>query len=179
VEQAYVRITSYHDRTLDRYVVLKNIFQDLLNFLIADEVITLSIQAINKSTFNSNEKEDLSESKQINSIQILYSSTISEKMDKLSIKQPYLFQYGEIKEQFSKIVRKWFDLKKNWFCLWTFFWRNVQFGTIPFEQVFDALWSHWSVSPKIMEKSSKSRKQHEEMINRMIPYIENLNYFWR
>jgi large-conductance mechanosensitive channel len=117
VEQAYVRITSYHDRTLDRYVVLKNIFQDLLNFLIADEVITLSIQAINKLTFKSNEKEDLSESKQINSIQILYSSTISEKMDKLSIKQPYLFQYGEIKEQFSKIVRKWFDLKKNWFCL--------------------------------------------------------------
>jgi len=39
----YVKIVSDDDRTLLKYIKLKNIFRDFLNFIISDEIQTLKM----------------------------------------------------------------------------------------------------------------------------------------
>jgi hypothetical protein len=96
-------------------------------------------------------------------------------MDKLSVKQPYLFQYGEIKDQLSTIMRKWFDLKKRIGFAYELFFGEMYNSELYLSNKFLMLCEAIEVyHRKIMEKSSISRKQHEETINRIIPYIENL-----
>jgi hypothetical protein len=113
---------------------------------------------------------------QISHIQILYRLTISERMDKLSVKQPYLFQYGEIKDQLSTIMRKWFDLKKRIGFAYELFFGEMYNSELYLSNKFliEDIPEEYRSDTKIMEKSSISRKQHEETINRIIPYIENL-----
>jgi hypothetical protein len=97
-------------------------------------------------------------------------------MDKLSVKQPYLFQYGEIKDQLSTIMRKWFDLKKRIGFAYELFFGEMYNSELYLSNKFliEDIPEEYRSDTKIMEKSSISRKQHEETINRIIPYIENL-----
>jgi hypothetical protein len=98
----YIEISSSGEKTLERYIQLKNIFQDFLNFFIVDEVSTLKIVGNIKKRVNDHHITVQS--------QICYQSSISQVMDKLNLITPAIDKRSD---KFNKIMNHWFGLKNR------------------------------------------------------------------
>jgi HEPN superfamily Apea-like protein len=101
----FAKITSSGQKTVDEYIILKNIFQDFLNFVINDVVKTLRLVG--------NAKIKIDDHHITEHVEIFYRSSISKTMDKLNVKSPYLLNYQNIAKRFSEILNRWFDLKNK------------------------------------------------------------------
>lgn len=167
VEHAYIRIKSYKDKSLSRYICLKNTIQDFLNFVFTDNVITLSMEGVKVSTQSHNQEAKC--------VQILYRSTISEKMSKINVKQPYLFRYEEIKGEFTEIIKKWFDIKNKIGFAYDLFFGEMYNSELYLPNRFLMLCQAIEIYyRKVIEGTSQFKQEHEKLIDRVIPHIENL-----
>lgn len=101
----YVKIVSKGDRTLLHYIKLKNIFLDFLNFIIFDEIQTLNM--IGYVRFEQQGNTFLRKT------EILYTSTISNNMNKVKVISPYLIKYNIFSEKSNKILTEWFNLRNR------------------------------------------------------------------
>lgn len=90
-------IIRLQDESLDNMMIIKNLFQDFLNFVIIDEVNMINMKV------HLERKSD-------EEVEIIYLSTIDTEMKKLKIKTPYIFSFSEIKEEIETIFMKWFEL---------------------------------------------------------------------
>lgn len=116
----YVEFSSYGQKTIEDYIILKNIFQDFLNFTISYEVSTLRMIGNIKTLINEHHVVDQTE--------ILYRSSISQNMDKIKVVSPFLLTYEQIENKFNDIIHNWFELRKKMSAAYDLFF-GVMYNT--------------------------------------------------
>lgn len=91
-------IQSLGENSLESYLSLENRLLDFLNFIITKGVVLQSFEGI----FN--------EGGHFVPITVLFRSILREKMNKITIKSPFLFDYGEVSDKINAVLDKWFRL---------------------------------------------------------------------
>ena len=91
-------VESLGDRSLDNYLNLEGKVRDFLNFVINKGVVLQSFQGLYRKGSNSTP------------FTLLFHSSITEKMHKVTIKSPYLLSYVDVSHQFEDILKRWFKL---------------------------------------------------------------------
>lgn len=94
-------VEAIGDKTLDNYLSLNGILLNFLNFTITKEVRVQSFEGLYKTE------------NELTNVKILYHSTITEKMHKLTVKSRYLFHYKQISNKLDLVLQNWFDLSER------------------------------------------------------------------
>lgn len=84
--------------SLDNYRAIEKKIRDFLNFIINKEVLLQHFEA----THNLEDNPEPAT--------ILFPSSLGENMNKIHVKSPFLFGYGEISEQIDSILNRWFQI---------------------------------------------------------------------
>lgn len=97
----YAKIKSIRNKKLDEYIILKNVLQDFFNFVTTNEVRTVRMIGNHKVVYDEHEL--------VESVEIYYRSSISERMDKVKVMKPHLLWFDDM-YRFTDTVKKWFIL---------------------------------------------------------------------
>lgn len=100
-DHIFVKFKSDDVKTLEKYIELKNHFQDFLNFVISKEVKTERMLGL------------LTLRGKAQKIPIFYKSSLSQSMDKIKVKSSELFNRQDIGNKIDQVINKWYSLRTN------------------------------------------------------------------
>lgn len=165
-EKLYVKFSLSENKDLGKYIKISEILRDFLNFVISEDVITLSFTGF----VISEKKKSVYEI-----VEIISENLISDKMDKEKVKTLYLLQFEDIKDNFQNIISSWFDFIARLRVIHEFYFSTLYNSHLYIQNRFLMIVTALEVYHGKIIEDEESNKEQEETYTRILSYIDNLS----